>query len=99
METSGATVARRKEGQTKNDKDGNILAFEAWEPVFNDCVRLEKDYYYHPAVDWAKRTGFWRRAREFAVGILTGGVATAFLKDPLARGLGWLWQAVKSLVW
>jgi len=32
-----------------------VKAFDAWQPVYANCLRLEADFYHHPALDWAKR--------------------------------------------
>lgn len=94
---SGATEARRVEGRTKDEKDGSIQAFAAWEPVFNDCVRLEKDFYFHASVDWAKRKGFWRGVKSLVAGLVGGAVITAFLRDPLALAVRWIWSKAMEL--
>ncbi len=52
---SGATTARSMEGNGNTDPTGPIKAFDAWQPVYADCLRLEADFYHHPALDWAKR--------------------------------------------
>lgn len=82
---AGATEARRLEGRTKRFKDGSIQAFVAWEPVFADCVKLEKTFYQHPKLNWAKKTGHWRATKKFILSIFAAGLAGAFLKDPLAK--------------
>jgi len=84
-----ATEARRLEGLVKNAKDGNIQAFEAWHPVFDDCVRLEKDFYYHPKLNWAKKNGLWRKVKGFVLGVITGAICLAFLERPLSELLRW----------
>ena len=52
---SGATAARKLEGNGKSDPDGPIKAFDAWQPVYANCLRLETEFYHHAALDWAKR--------------------------------------------
>jgi hypothetical protein len=85
----GASEARRMEGRTKEEKDGSIQAFAAWEPVFADCVRLEKEFYYHSSIDWAKRRGFWRSTKALVYYVLTTAIVMVFLKDPLVALLRW----------
>jgi len=51
----GATSARSIEGNGNADPNGPIKAFDAWQPVYANCLRLEADFYHHQALDWAKR--------------------------------------------
>jgi hypothetical protein len=57
---AGAIEARRLEGDTRADGVGPIQAFDRWQPVFEACLRLEADFFLHPALDWAKKR-FWKR--------------------------------------
>jgi hypothetical protein len=91
-----ATEARRLEGRIKAAKDGSIQAFAAWQPVFQDCVSLEKDFYYHPKLNWAKKTGFWRKVRHFVLGVLTGALVLAFMEKPLSDLIVWGVEHIKS---
>src|ERR1700722_7095659 len=78
----GAKAARQQEGHTKDDGD-TIKAFELWEPVFSDCVKLEKEFYRHPCLNWAKkkqRQGVWR---ERAWGVIVGGIVVGLLTAAL----------------
>ena len=93
---SGATEARRLEGRTKTAHDGSIQAFAAWQPVFDDCVRLEIDFYHHPKLNWAKKTGTWRATKKFVLSIVAAGVAGAFFKEPLAALCKWAVEHVAS---
>ncbi|BBU68000.1 hypothetical protein ICHIJ1_03800 [Fluviibacter phosphoraccumulans] len=52
---SGATAARKLEGNGNADPDGPIKAFDAWQPVYANCLRLETEFYHHAALDWSKR--------------------------------------------
>jgi len=90
---AGATEARRIEGRTKEENDGSIRAFDAWQPVFEDCVKLEKEFYFHPSLNWAKRTDLKHRTKKFVGSIVAAGIAGALLKDPLVWLLktGWAW--------
>lgn len=59
----GATEARRLEGDGRTDADGPIKAFDAWQPVLANCLRLDTEFFHHTALDWAKRrwwTKYWK---------------------------------------
>ena len=66
-----ATEARRLEGQTKNDDDSSIKAFDLWQPVFDDCVKLEQEFYNHSKLNWAKKRMFFLRRKDFWIGAIT----------------------------
>lgn len=51
----GATEARRLEGDGRTDSDGPIKAFDAWQPVYANCLHLDTEFFHHTALDWAKR--------------------------------------------
>lgn len=70
----GATLARRLEGESKNDDDGSIKAFDLWEPVYNDCVQLETDFYNHPKLTWAKKKISATKRKEFWISVSSGFV-------------------------
>lgn len=70
---SGATAARKLEGNGNSDPDGPIKAFDAWQPVYANCLRLETEFYHHDALDWAKRRWFkkyWKSTLFTAVDFL-----------------------------
>jgi hypothetical protein len=49
-----AINARRLEGRTaKNDE--TVPHFELWKEVFDQCDRLEKDFYLNKNIEWAKK--------------------------------------------
>jgi hypothetical protein len=57
-----AMTARLQEGDARKDDQAAILAFELWSPVYDDCVKLEKDFYLNEHVTWARkkeRRGKW----------------------------------------
>jgi len=73
----GATEARRLEGNGKKDDEESIKAFDAWQPVFEACLRLEEEFFLHSALDWAKRrwwARYWKSALSLSVLSFVGGV-------------------------
>lgn len=78
---SGATKARSMEGNGNSDPAGPIKAFDAWQPVYANCLRLE-DFYHHPALDWAKRRWwikYWKTTLLTAtLAFVAGAVGRAF---------------------
>ncbi len=57
-----AISARLQEGDARRDDQAAILAFELWSPVYEDCVKLEKEFYLNEHVTWARkkdRKGKW----------------------------------------
>lgn len=77
----GATSARRNEGDCRNDDASAIKAFEMWEPVYGNCVRLTTEFYQHKHVNWAKKIqkhGAWvERGIGFVLGIVASIIASA----------------------
>lgn len=90
----GAIHARREESKTSNGADGSVLAFAVWQPVFDDCVTLEKQFYLHPSLNWAKKTGKWRATKKFVLSLFSAAVVGAWLKDPLAWCFRWVAEQV-----
>lgn len=75
---SGATAARKMEGNGNADPTGPIRAFDAWQPVYAHCLQLETDFYHHPALDWAKRKWwikYWKTTLLSVALSFTSGVA------------------------
>jgi hypothetical protein len=70
----GATDARRAESDTNNDN--SVPAFGLWEIVYIKCVELEKDYFLHSKLNWAKRRSISRFIREQAWGLIIGVVSS-----------------------
>jgi hypothetical protein len=78
----GAKEARQQEGHTKDDAN-TIKAFDMWVPVFADCVKLEKEFYRHNSLNWAKkkqRRGVWR---ERLWGFLVGGILVTLISSAI----------------
>lgn len=48
----GSTEARSIEGQPDGDR---IPAFDKWEEVAANCLRLQEEFFFHPQLAWAKR--------------------------------------------
>ena len=74
----GATEARRLEGQSRNDTEAAIKAFDLWEPVYQNCVQLETEFFLHPKLNWAKKRVTWSRRKEHLIAFILGFLA-AFL--------------------
>lgn len=56
----GARDARRLEGDPMSaSPDITVPAFGRWLPVYENCLRLQEEFYEHSAVDWAKTKGRW----------------------------------------
>lgn len=74
---AGAATARAKEGRSR-DPDLAASAFDLWEPVYEKCVRLQKDFYENTNVNWSYKITrqkesrrFWKEMfGAFAIGVL-----------------------------
>lgn len=77
----GATEARRLEGNGKSDANGPIKAFDAWQPVYANCLRLETEYFNHPALDWARRHWWQRVSKASLVAGAVGFVGGVFGRE------------------
>jgi hypothetical protein len=74
-----ATEARRLEGESKSDSDCDIKAFSFWQPVYEDCIRLEREFYCHPKLTWAKKKVAFAKRKDlwismavaFVIGLIT----------------------------
>lgn len=73
----GATEARRLEGNGNADPDGPIKAFDAWQPVYANCLRFDADFYHHPALDWAKRRWWSKYWKSTLLATIMAGLAGA----------------------
>lgn len=47
-----STEARLIEGQPDDDR---VPAFDKWQEVAADCLRLQEEFFFHPQLAWAKR--------------------------------------------
>jgi hypothetical protein len=95
----GATNARRLEGESKNDTDGAIRAFELWQPVYEKCIQLETDFVLHPKLNWAKKRARWSRWKERLIGFVFGILAAFIvaLATPIIADLqNWIRQTYQS---
>ena len=72
---TGATDARRMEGESKNDDDSSIRAFDLWEPVYRDCIQMETKFYNHPNLLWAKKKVAAVKRKEFWIAVLSAFIA------------------------
>lgn len=88
----GATSARRLEGRGGGGSPGQ--AFDAWQPVYLACLKLESDFYHHNALDWAKRRWwgkYWKSA--IASSALAGVVGWSSRSCDIAPLATSLWEA------
>lgn len=47
--------------------DVEVPAFTLWLPVFEDCLKLQEEFYQHEAVDWAKKKGRWMSTKSLII--------------------------------
>lgn len=87
----GATIARKGEGESANDSDSSIKAFDLWEPVYQDCIQLENDFYNHAKLQWAKKRVSKFKRKEFWLSVLTAFVVG------LCTPVGWFQRHVVDL--
>jgi hypothetical protein len=95
---TGATEARRLEGDRKRDHDGPIRAFERWQEVLADCIQLEQEFFFHKALDWANRRfwiRFWKSTSvKVAFGVFGGALGAfysrGFLDERCSAIADWL---------
>lgn len=73
----GAKRARHLEGQP--DGEDSVPAFDVWCPVFEKCVQLEKDFFLHPRINWAKRRGFWQFIESNTLAFIIGYFGSAIV--------------------
>lgn len=64
----GAKVAREKEGEYKSTGEEEH-AFELWQPVLDNCVTLEKEFYNCSNVNWAKQYSTKINRRGFVISV------------------------------
>lgn len=84
-----AIEARRKEGDPMTaEADLEVPAFALWLPVFEDCLKLQDDFYHHPAVDWAKKKGRWMSTKALVVSVLASALVGALLTKLLEALIG-----------
>ena len=70
-----AIEARRQEGDPMTaETDLEVPAFALWLPVFEDCLKLQEEFYYHPAVDWAKKKGRWMSSKALIISVIASGL-------------------------
>lgn len=70
-----AIEARRQEGDPMTaEVDLEVPAFALWLPVFEDCLKLQEEFYYHPAVDWAKKKGLWMSTKSLVVSVVASAL-------------------------
>jgi hypothetical protein len=66
-----ATEARRLEGESRNDDEATIKAFALWQPVYEDCIKLEKEFFNHPKLNWAKKKVRMFKRKEYWISVVT----------------------------
>lgn len=74
----GSIEARQAEGDSR-DEDQWYRAFDLWKPVYNNCVKFEKEYFLNGNVEWAKRKERWKIWRHRIEGVLVSLVAGLIL--------------------
>ena len=82
----GASEARRLEGKTKDDDA--VPSFERWEAVYINCVILEKNFFLHERLSWARKRGFLVFVRQNVLGFVLGVIASL-----VAWGITEIWRA------
>lgn len=87
---SGATQARSMEGNGQTTPDGPIKAFEAWQPVYANCLRLEENFYHHKALDWAKRRWWLKYWKSTLIAVVLSGIAGAIGREYGHEIFDWL---------
>ncbi len=70
----GAVEARQTEGMP--DNDNKVPAFEMWEAVFLDCIKLEEKFFLHKGVNWARQRGWLIWCRQNFIGFVLGILAS-----------------------
>ena len=89
----GGIKARRLEGKMRSDySDYKVPAFEAWMPVYHNCLKFEDEFFLSPKIEWAKRKGRWLTWKTLVFGTLMAVILGALIRPPLAD----LWTWLKS---
>jgi hypothetical protein len=70
-----AEVARREEGKNFD------FAYETWWGMYLECRELEKDYYYSPKIQWAKKKTFWNILWSILIAFLSGILSTFVVQN------------------
>lgn len=86
-----AWKARKGEGDVRRDDKAAVAAFELWEPVYERCKRLEKEFYRNEKWVWAKQKHKRGALKNLAVGFLMGvltGVVASFIYDAVKPNKG-----------
>ena len=75
---SRAQNARKTEGDKRQDSEMIPAAFDNWVEVYNNAVRLEKDFYQHKDIEWAK-TKSYRDKDKFTLTHLLIGIFSSII--------------------
>ena len=78
---NGARIARKEEGDRRYDKDGYIKSFDLWEPVYENAVLLQEDFYYNKNVEWAKKKNKIYNLKTFLLSLLASFIAGLLTKN------------------
>ena len=89
---AGATEARQTEGDSRDEAAWHN-AFDLWSPVYEKCIRFDRDFYLSPKIEWAKRKGLRRSWRLRAEGIFIGLFVAA-----VCAGFRWVWACICALL-
>ncbi|MDA8258522.1 MAG: hypothetical protein M0Z99_23315 [Betaproteobacteria bacterium] len=86
----GATEARRLEGDGRRDSEGSIKAFDAWQPVYANCLRLDTEFFHHSALDWAKRRWLSKYWKSTLFAAIVGFISAAIGRHYSDKIFTWL---------
>lgn len=77
---SGEAEAIRLENSGLGSEKASL---DQWQQVFNDCNRLEQEFYFNPSLNWAKKLGLETTIRHHLVGFIIGVLSSIVAS--------WLW--------
>jgi hypothetical protein len=70
-----AVEARQFEGDKRSDKEDKVIAFDKWQPAYDDAITIINDYYLNPKVDWAKKRMRLYTTKQFILSLAASFVA------------------------
>ena len=86
----GATEARRVETQNaSDDHDTRIPAFDMWQDVYEKCQNLERDFFLHRDLDWARKKSRQYGRKTFFASVAGSFVAGVLLKSLISLVFRW----------
>ena len=87
---TGARYARKEEGDTRSDKNGYVKAFDLWEPVYENALKLENDFYYNKHIEWARHKNSMVTLKTFIISLAASILAIFFSKEWIISFFQWL---------